>query len=289
MRRDGGIILEECVQLDKMTMTITQPVTPPSKLCSVFIASCDAYSDLWEPFFTLFWQHWPDCPFPVYLGANNLRFGDPRVTTVSSELGLNWADQAREQIGSLETPYVLLVLEDFFWRQPTPTSEVLALFATLRALDGVMLRLINRPRPDEPVDGNLSIGRIRPGAPYRVSTQATIWRKDTLLDLIQPGESIWQFEEAGSRRSDHLIDGFYSTWHQVLPYGYHVVQQGRWFRHEANHFGRMNIGCDFSARPVMTRSEAFKARVEWVKSWLLHRLPWPTRMRLLALARQLGI
>lgn len=288
-RSNGVTILDARVELDKMTVTITQPVKSPSMLCSVFVASCDAYADLWKPFFTLFWQYWPDCPFPVYLGANNLRHDDARVTTIPSARGLSWADQAREQIGALGTPYVLVVLEDYFWRKPTPTKEVLTLFERLRALDGMMLRLTNRPRPDEPVAGNPSFGRIRPGAPYRISTQAAIWRKDLLLELIQPGESIWQFEEAASRRSDRLVDGFYSTWHQVLPYGYHVVQQGRWFRHEAQRFGRMNIGCDLTARPVMTQSEAYKTRVEWVKSWLLLRLPWPTRLRLLAIAKQLGI
>jgi len=272
-----------------MLGTSAQALEAPSTLCSVFIPSCDAYADLWKPFFTLFWRYWPDCPFPVYLGANRLRYDDPRVVSVASAPGRNWADQAREQIGALPTPYVLLVLEDFFWRRPTRTTEVLALFAALRGLEGAMLRLTNRPPPDEPVLGQPGIGRIRPGAPYRASTQATIWHKATLLELMGSGESIWDFEVAGSRRSDRWVDGFYCTWRQVLPYGYHVVQKGKWFRHEARRFRRMGIGCDFSARPVMTRREALKARVEGMKSWLLHRVPWPARLRLQALAQRLGI
>jgi hypothetical protein len=261
----------------------------PNELCSVFVSSCDAYADLWVPFFTLFWRYWPDCPFPVYLGTNELRYDDHRVTTVNSEGGLSWAEQARRQISTIETPYVLLVLEDFFLRKPTPTKDLLELLATLGAVNGRMLRLTNRPPPDEPADGHSSIGLIRPGAPYRVSTQATIWHRDTLLELLKPGESIWEFEEAASRRSDRYINDFYSVWRQALPYGYHVVQQGKWFRHEARRFAQMKIGCDFIARPVMTRKEALRARFEYLKSWFLHQLPWPTRLRVLALARKLGI
>lgn len=37
---------------------------------AVVVASCDAYADLWEPFFRLFRRYWPDCPYPVYLGSN---------------------------------------------------------------------------------------------------------------------------------------------------------------------------------------------------------------------------
>ena len=42
----------------------------PGQLCSVLVPSCDAYADLWIPFFALFWRYWSDCPFPVYLGTN---------------------------------------------------------------------------------------------------------------------------------------------------------------------------------------------------------------------------
>lgn len=261
----------------------------PGQLCSVLVPSCDAYADLWKPFFRLFWRHWPDCPFPVYLGANQRRYDDPRVTVVHSDQGLNWANRVRDHVSALRTTYVLVVLEDFFWRRPTPTAQVLELLDALRTLGGEMLRLTNRPPPDEPVSGYPGIGRIRPGAPYRASTQAAIWRTPTLLELIRAGESIWEFEVDGSRRSDRWVDGFYATWRQVLPYGYHVVEKGKWFRHEARRFGRMGIGCDFSARPVMTRREALKTRVECVKSWLLHRVPWSTRLRLQTLAQRLGI
>lgn len=262
---------------------------PPARLCSVLVPSCDAYSDLWKPFFRLFWRFWPDCPFPVYLGANELRYEDARVAPIFSDQGNNWSNRVRQHLEAVPTPYVLLILEDFFWRRSTPTAHVLSLFAAMQALHGEMLRLTNRPPPDDRVAGHPDIGRVTPGAPYRASTQAAIWRTQTLLDLIRPGESIWEFETEGSRRSDSIGDGFYSTWRQVLPYGYHVVEKGSWFRHEARRFGRMGVGCDFTARAIMTRREALRMRVTWTKSWLLHRLPWPTRLRLQAIAQRLGL
>jgi hypothetical protein len=260
-----------------------------ASVCAVLVPSCDAYADLWKPFFTLFWRYWPDCPFPVYLGANRLTYDHPRVVSLASGQGTSWSNRVREHVAAVPTPYLLLVLEDFFWRRSTPTAEVLQLLASLRRLDGEMLRLTHRPPPDEPVPNEPRLGRIRPGAPFRVSTQTAFWRRSTLLELMPPDESIWQFEVDGSRRSDRWSDGFYSTWRQVLPYGYHVVEKGKWFRHEARRFGRMGIGCDFAARPVMGRGEALRARVDWAKSWLLHRLPWPARLRIQALAGRLGI
>ena len=34
---------------------------------AILIVSCDKYSDLWDPFFKLFFKFWPDCPFNIYL------------------------------------------------------------------------------------------------------------------------------------------------------------------------------------------------------------------------------
>lgn len=257
-------------------------------LCSVLVPSCDAYADLWIPFFTLFWRYWPDCPFPVYLGSNTQEFDHPKVTTLYAGHGNNWTNRVREQILALTTPYVLLMLEDFFLRRPTQTAQILACFASLRSLEGEMLRLVRRPPPDRPVANHPLIGWIRPGAPYRVSTQATLWRRQTLLDLMRESETIWQFELDGSRRSDRLEQGFYCVWQSVLPYDHHVVERGKWFRHEAWRFRRMGIGCDFSRRPIMTKREMVRWALPKARSRMLELLPWPQRQRLVNLVRKMG-
>jgi hypothetical protein len=256
--------------------------------CSVLIPSCDAYSDLWIPFMTLFWRYWPGCPFPVYLGSNHQAFEHPRVTTIHPGHGNNWANCVREYLAILDTPYVLLMLEDFFLRKPVETMQVVSCFEAMVKLQGMMLRLVPRPSPDLPVAGLPLIGQIKPGAPYRVSMQATIWHRQTLLDLMREGETIWQFEAQGSRRSDAMGGGFYCVWRPVLPYKHHVVERGKWFRHEARRFERMGIGCDFSRRPIMTRCEMVRWSFYKARSCLLELLPWEQRQPLVRFLQRLA-
>jgi hypothetical protein len=256
--------------------------------CSLLIPSCDAYADLWLPFMTLFWRRWPDCPFPVYLGSNQQTFEHPRVTTIYAGHGHNWTNRVREQLATLDTSYVLLMLEDFFLRRPVNTVQVVSCFEALLKLQGTMLRLTRRPSPDLPVASFPLIGQIKPGAPYRVSTQATIWHRQTLLNLMREGETIWQFEMHGSRRSDRMRDGFYSVWRSILPYDHHVIERGKWFRHEARRFGRMGIGCDFSRRPIMTRWEMVRWSFHKARSCLLELIPWEQRQPLVHFLRRLA-
>jgi hypothetical protein len=137
-----------------------------------------------------------------------------------------------------------------------------------------MLRLIPRPGPDAALPQYGNIGRIEVGAPWRVSTQAAIWKRQTLLDLMREGESIWEFEFKGSRRSDTLGDTFYAVWQPLIPYGHHTVERGKWLPHKAWRFARMNIGCDFSRRPVMDWREAAYWYLGKIVFYPFYRLPW---------------
>jgi hypothetical protein len=252
--------------------------------CTVLAPSCDAYSDLWQPFFTQFFRHWPDCPFQVCLGSNRQRYDDSRVTTITADHGNNWTNRVRAQLQTIQTPYVLMILEDFFLRSRVRTADVLECLAFIDACHGHMVRLVPRPSPDDPVPGHPALGRVRPGSPYRLSTQAAIWRRETLISLMRDDESIWQFELDGSPRSAAMADGFYAVWKPVMTYGHHVVERGKWFRTAAAEFGAMDIGCDFARRPIMTHAEM--ARWYWgkVRHELLNVLPrdWRASLKLAA-------
>lgn len=245
----------------------------PAALCTVLAPSCDAYSDLWRPFFTQFFRHWPDCPFPVCLGSNQQTYDDPRVTTIAAEHGNNWTNRVRDQLRKIDTPYVLMILEDFFLRSRVPTAEVLSCLTFIHETGGHMVRLVPRPTPDVPVPGQPAFGHILPGSPYRLSTQAAIWRRETLIAMMRDNESIWQFELAGSPRSAAMPEGFYAVWKSVMTYGHHVVERGKWFRNAAAEFGPMKIGCDFTRRGIMTRSEMAKWYWGKVRNELLSLLP----------------
>jgi hypothetical protein len=58
---------------------------------SILVVSCDGYQDLWKPFFSCFLKYWPDCPFPVYLGSNNLTYPDCRVRSLAIEIYIDYS------------------------------------------------------------------------------------------------------------------------------------------------------------------------------------------------------
>jgi hypothetical protein len=246
----------------------------------LLIPSWDPCQDLWTPFFNLLWRHWPDCPYPVYLGANHLSFPDPRVTTLFSGEEKNWSTAVIEMLESLATPYVLLCLEDFFLRRAVSTAQIESCLDALSMLEGTVVRLVCRPGPDHDLKETRVMGAIVPGAPYRVSAQPSIWNRRQLLSLLRRGESIWQFELNGTKRSCGQPTGFYSVIKDIFPYGHHVVYAGKWFPWEAFTYRRANIGCDFSRRPTMSAGETARYCVLKSISMGFDKIPWRKRLRL---------
>lgn len=258
-------------------------MSDPRRTCAVLVPSCEAYSDLWTPFFTLFFRHWPRCPWPVFLGSDGGTFQHDRVRFLTCPPGLPWSDCVIAYLRQIEAKWVLFCLEDFFLRRDVAPGRLEQCCDQIEALDGTCLRLVRRPPPArrDVLPADASLGVLPPGAAYRVSTQAAIWRRDHLLRLLQPGESAWQFETQASLRSDALFPGgFFGVYRDVFPYRHHVVERGQWFPWEARRFGRMNIGCDFGRRAIMPPRAASLWLLGKAKDVSLAPLPESVRARL---------
>ncbi len=254
------------------------------KNCALLVVSCDAYADLWTPFFTLLRQYWPDCPFPAYLGCGNLSPDLPGIRVLKSGGGRDWSKCMQDYLDQIPSRYVLVMLDDFFLRRPVPTAGVLHCLNFARQHEAVQVRLIPRPRPTDRLAGESLIGGAAAGSPYRLTVQAAIWDRAALHALLRPGESIWDFEHQGNVRTLAQRDGFYSVWRPVLPYqgwlAHHVVEKGRWLPHEKWMFARQGIGCDFTRRGTLPWIQTLFYHAAQALDRMLDIFPWQTKVRL---------
>ncbi len=232
---------------------------------AVLVASCDKYRDLWTPFFRLFFRYWQDCPFPVYLGSNDATFEDPRVSAIRAGEDLDWSRSFGAMLAQLPHPYVLLLLEDYLLTQPVDTARIVDLCRVMEETGAACLRLYPFPGPDSEWPGHAGIGVIREGARWRLSLQAALWRKDVLEQLLAPGESAWEFEVAGSARTNAAGRPFLSVGRtEPLPIHYFctAVWQGAWVRRAVEFCAREGIEVDLRARPVEARRALVRRRLE---------------------------
>jgi hypothetical protein len=244
-------------------------VTHQEASLGVVVASCDKYHDTWKPLFDLFFKHWADCPYDVYLIANHRTYEDSRVTTLLAGDDKDWSSTVGNAISKLPHSHVLFWIDDAFPVARVDTAEVEALFRIFLQEKFAFLRLRPNPTPEKWLDGG--IGELGTEAAYRVSLFATIWRVATLQQILRHGESAWQFELDGTERSRD-VPGFYCTRKEVFHY-LHGVEKGVWIRATALKLERMGYRIDRTYRPVMNVAQELRRRCRGIKGYVFHRIP----------------
>jgi len=226
------------------------PLEQKNKDCAIIVSSCDAYSDAWHPFFTLFFRYWSDCPFSVYLISGQKQYPDVRVNTLHIK-DKKWASNLLEVLEMVDTPYVLYMQEDYFLQKKVQTKNILELVENMRNWQAGYVRLVPSPKPDKVFEHNFSLGTILPQSSYRVSLQASIWSVQILKKLLRPGESGWDMETHGSRRSGVLPELFLSAYKPILDYyAPTAIKKGKWMPGALWLCKKEGIVVDTSVRPT---------------------------------------
>ena len=192
---------------------------------AVLVLSCDAYSDLWPPFFELYFKNWPDNKFDTFLLSNFNVYPDSRVETITVGEDITWSQNLINALKGLDRyEYVLLLMEDGFLKEKVDDAVLNGIIKKFTSNKGNYLTLINEPKPNKPHDKDY--GEISIGAPYRPTATFAVWKINTLLSLLDVNENAWEFEKKGAIRSDKF-DKFYSVHHDQFTY-IHGVIKGQW-------------------------------------------------------------
>ncbi|MGA3286506.1 MAG: hypothetical protein ABSD46_03675 [Bacteroidota bacterium] len=241
-----------------------------AKQLAVLVSSCDKYKDLWKPFFTLFWRYWPDCPFPIYLMTNYQTYPDERVTCIPVGEDRQWGSNCKIALKHIQLPYILYIEEESFLFKSVDNNKILDFFTFFLKYDAACLRLFPSPGPDFILPERKDIGIIDKNADYRISLQATIWEKSIFESLIIEGETGWDMELKGTKRSQNINKPFLSVTldpetgkntNPPLPYFSRVTVKGKLTREAIRLCEKEGISLDLSARRVYTWWETI-----WEKS-----------------------
>jgi hypothetical protein len=243
---------------------MVSPITLPD--IAVLINSCDKYSDLWRPFFHIFYRQWPDCPYPVFLGANQQAFDDPRVQTLCVGDDVSWATSTRRMLERMGRPYVVMLLDDFLLIRRVDSRAVERLVAIAQEEKLDCLRLRPFPPPSRPLSGYPGLGEIQRGEMYRVSTQAAIWKVETLHSLLNPDFDIWMMESTGSLLSDRMGLKIWSVYEPVLDYR-HGVEKGRWLEGGLRICREAGVSINVDVRPIIREAALREERRKQEKNY----------------------
>lgn len=229
--------------------------------CAIIIPSCDAYSDVWEPFFIMFFRYWPDCPFPIYLVTDSTKYPDSRVNTFTLGKDYGWGRNMRIVLEKLNFPYFIYMLEDIPFRKKVDSDRILKLLSIIEKENAAYLRLYPSPGPDKRYKNYKEVGEINKNANYRTSLLPAIWETKTFLDLLIEGENAWQMELEGTKRSREIKKPFLSVKRSPILNRNNnpaidclctAVKKGKWLYNAVKFLEKNGVKIDKNKREVET-------------------------------------
>jgi hypothetical protein len=196
------------------------------------VVSCDRYKDLWPGFFKTFFKYWQNCPFDVFLISNFEKCGETGVIPILIGEDKDYATNLVQAIHQIEHQWIFLWLEDCMFSKPI--NNVLVdhvLQSAIRLPNLGYLKVSNDyPSAYTCVPG-LPFGIIPKGVKYRSAIGMSLYRKDVLLKLLEPGKNAWEVDK--SDISFNFSEDFYALSHRlvnnpIFPY-VNTVIKGKWY------------------------------------------------------------
>ena len=195
---------------------------------AIVVSSVDKYEACWEPFCSGLRKYWPEHFQPVYFITNQKTSPYGQSIRVGSDRG--WADNLRLALEQISEEYILYTQEDYWIDRPVNDLAIRDYVQVLQSGQADYIRLYPAPPPELSFPGDDRLGVLGPEAEYRASLQMALWRKSSLLALLKPGETPWQFEVEGSRRRSVYANRFLCVRKKAygVNYVFTAVVNGEW-------------------------------------------------------------
>ena len=255
---------------------------------AVVIVSFDGYADLWGGFFRCMEKFWPDVPYPVYLVNNEDAPELPGVVVVNTGAETCWGDRVKRALGRIREENIILLLEDYYFSEPVDSVRLGNIVGDFTEGKMDYLRLV--PIPAQRKKSARGAWPLDEKAVYGVNLQASLWRRDYLLMLLEGDDlSAWEFEARQKTDSPERVQGNCQALNYYAFRYANMVIQGKW-NPEAVETIRAAAGDaalpDPSARKTLTKRELSRQKN---RSRLLHILPKPVINAAKPVLKKLGM
>lgn len=257
----------------------------------VLVNTCDRFDDCWDLFFRKWQRHKNGLNWPLYLNTEKATYQYPEdlqghaLAVCTPKPGYEgwtgegfptWSWCVQHALSLMPEELVLYMQEDYFLTGDINTEklqDIADLMEQNPDIDCIHLTLTHC------VDCKYTtLKRTSVTDPYFVSCQPAIWRKATLMELLQEHEDAWEFERWGTYRARALRCRFYTAAMNgsLISYFCTGVVQGKWLHPVEQLFAEEALPMDFSRRGFWTPRRGIRQNFSWLLEKIKIRM-WPPK------------
>ena len=204
--------------------------------CTVFVSSADSYSDLWDIFFDLFQEYWPEYDGEIVLNTQEKDYYHDGLDIKCTKVGKlkGFGATYRAGLDLISTDNIMIFMIDYIFMGKANNEKIVDYYNYFidKKLDTLSLYKAPFTSYKKTIHDDLLI----PLHPYPVSVlfgyQIGFWKKSTLYQMMLPHEDPWMSEWYGSKRAEIMkIREVYLSDNRYCPIKYDVrgcIHRGLW-------------------------------------------------------------
>ena len=234
-----------------------------NKDVTILMTSCNEYEDILKIHDILFRKNWSDCPFNKVLVVDEIKGGmDTSLYNQVIQAGFNAGGggyngiRIREGLKNIDSPYVILLQEDFLLYTSVDTQLINRLVELAKKYNVGNLRFTIDPPTQSIFSEEDNLLEYIPGMAYRCSMQAGLWNKKYLNDIFCQCNNGSEFERVGSFISAKYPEPILGWRGCAYPY-FNAIQRGKWWPYCINMVKYNGIEPDLTKHPIMTNKDRF--------------------------------
>lgn len=234
---------------------------------TILVNTTDSFEDCWHPFFTLFKEYWPECNNRIILNTEGKDYSFPGLDITCSKVGRFYKGMRRPPWGwclkkcleQVDTEIVLYLQEDYFLNAAVNSKVIQDCVDYMAANNDCAHIGITHFGSHGPFieTENPLLWKVGSSAEYRISLQAGLWKKSSLLKYLKDIDTGWTLEIEGSIRAQMIDevflainrDTFNAETSMVFPYIGTGIIRGKWNKDAVcDLFASHKINVDYSIR-----------------------------------------
>jgi hypothetical protein len=241
---------------------------------AILINSCDSYKDVVELNLCALKEFWDTSNYSIYINTETIKSYDTDldVTLLNLLPGKknDWGSRLIDSLLRIKEEFVLVILDDFILE-----SQV-----DIRLLDIIVNKIINNPTVGGfylnfgnfilKYNSNINCHVVDKMNYYSINTGPAIWRKNVLMNLLEPSDNPWAWEFFAKYRkyaSLYNICSVENYSNNLYNYNYSkggAIYRGKWVEEVVvDKIKKYNLNFDLNLRGTIKFHEPIKRSLKW--------------------------
>lgn len=204
---------------------------------------CDEYFDVLELNGEFREKYYANCGFKYFCCTQTRKpqMGkyDKVILNNASDV---WSVRLHKALNMIDTPYVMLILDDFFFSKKVDEKKIIGYLDIMRKNNVGELRLIPEKKKcyDTICQENGEFGEYGKDNAFRIGFTVGIWKKEFLQKIVPKRCSVWEAERNGIEKSKKYNDRSWTIRENSLAF-VHAIMSAGWTKDARKLFRRENI------------------------------------------------